>query len=82
MALGLTILAFLLYTICSSLADVTSCSVFQFLYFQVDQVLAFYYHLKICSASLKLPETLGPETFSDPTDNSQVSEPFAYKIIH
>ncbi|TXG53667.1 hypothetical protein EZV62_018923 [Acer yangbiense] len=48
---------------------------------EVDQVLAFYYHLKICSASLKLPEVLGPETFSDPTGNSQVSEPFAYKIL-
>ncbi|KAK1565286.1 hypothetical protein Q3G72_023299 [Acer saccharum] len=42
---------------------------------EVDQVLAFYYHLKICSASLKLPETLGPEAFSDPTDNSQALAP-------
>ena len=25
-------------------------------------------------------EALGPETFSDPTDNSKFSEPFAYKI--
>ncbi|KAK0589741.1 hypothetical protein LWI29_017938 [Acer saccharum] len=47
---------------------------------EVDQVLAFYYHLKICSASLKLPETLGPEAFSDPTDNSQRRKSQPWKL--